>query len=1003
MADDLDFQDILQRIQREWNFMTEDNCVPVQVALQLMDSSSLGRAYQYEQFQETHRQLQKALKAIVNEHHQGFNSSIGTFHKIQSSIQTSQGRVRTLKESLIRAKSDLASTKPELKGLATSSQSYDVMLQALGNIEQLQLIPEKLEARISEKRFLTAVDVLQDALRMIRKSEMESIGALSDLRVYLSNQETSLVDILVEELHSHLYLKSPYCQDRWKAYGEEQAKESMGGNVRPVHVFLDSLSTSAPMVEDASRNPEADSFYYIQMIIESLNKMGRLDFAVDKIEQRLPVELFKVVEKTNNDVDQRHPSALRKSRRRNQDGLDLGAVENDIRSAIIYDFLWTLYSKFEAIAEGHRVVHDVVTGIVKREGLRNSSSLTGGFKELWKLYQSEIRSILHDYLATDGEVSHRSAQGGGNYHRNQRDRNKRMFKLSDMSNKSPDLTMEQDDLEFILKESVPGLVSDSRRPAGVLTSDNLAHPDGSATGHKLLIEPSVFNMGLLLPPSLGFLQRLKSIVPSGADIVTSTLTSFLDDFLVNVFHPQLDETLMDLCAQTFIELDAFQQDQQWFNHAQRPIFKGTLAFFNLITVFCKMLDTIPHDQSFSQLIIGQMVTYYDKCCGWYKTLVTRAQAQAQGGIRPKASASLAEPGEMHDILMELWNEKDGDNPDLIQKEIDLLISTTNAKPLEPLDMIFDRKAYASMCLLYTSMRWLAKKISRLRSISDHSPETSSHESGAGGKPRSARRWTLVNPAIPRNESSPIYLPMTPESVVAFDGVVTSYEDLATTVLLTLHLEVRVHIIYYISQSLSTNYLFEQAVNEADPAVLSLNADLVAFDEDIATHIRDEEHEFILTPASLSPLITTTLISTATRIPAMNAHGLTRMSLNILVLQQNLKNLTHSATTSLARAEHYYNLFSAGPDAMVERAKRMVRRREKGKRKEVGSGAAAGPKKGTGAGAGEEEEEYTYEQLKVLVELFYSEALRSGRREVVMAAKRGVNDHLLQLSEFLWQT
>ena len=55
--------------------------------------------------------------------------------------------------------------------------------------EQLQLVPEKLEARISEKRFLIAVEILQSALRMIRRSEMESIGALSDLRVYLSNQE----------------------------------------------------------------------------------------------------------------------------------------------------------------------------------------------------------------------------------------------------------------------------------------------------------------------------------------------------------------------------------------------------------------------------------------------------------------------------------------------------------------------------------------------------------------------------------------------------------------------------------------------------------------------------------------------------------------------------------------------------------------------------------------------------------------------------------------------
>jgi exocyst complex component 4 len=53
----------------------------------------------------------------------------------------------------------------------------------------------------------------------------------------------------------------------------------------------------------------------------------------------------------------------------------------------------------------------------------------------------------------------------------------------------------------------------------------------------------------------------------------STLTSFLDDFLVNVFHPQLDETLVDLGVQTYAEVDAFQEDPQWPTVARKPIFK----------------------------------------------------------------------------------------------------------------------------------------------------------------------------------------------------------------------------------------------------------------------------------------------------------------------------------------------------------------------------------------------------------------------------------------------
>ena len=66
MADSTRYQEILQYIQQEWSFMADDSCVPVQVALQLMDSSSLGRAHQYDQFKDTHKQLQRALRAIVN-------------------------------------------------------------------------------------------------------------------------------------------------------------------------------------------------------------------------------------------------------------------------------------------------------------------------------------------------------------------------------------------------------------------------------------------------------------------------------------------------------------------------------------------------------------------------------------------------------------------------------------------------------------------------------------------------------------------------------------------------------------------------------------------------------------------------------------------------------------------------------------------------------------------------------------------------------------------------
>jgi Xaa-Pro aminopeptidase len=146
-----------------------------------------------------------------------------------------------------------------------------------------------------------------------------------------------------------------------------------------------------------------------------------------------------------------------------------------------------------------------------------------------------------------------------------------MFKLSDIE-QSSEMKAEQDELDEILKSSVPGLVSKSRQKAA--TNDTSQSSKGnSGTGHKILLEPSVFNMGLLLPPSLSFIQRLKDIVPVDADISMSTLTSFLDDFMVNVFLPQLDETVTDLCTLSFIAADAFTEDPQWSKVSPRPIFK----------------------------------------------------------------------------------------------------------------------------------------------------------------------------------------------------------------------------------------------------------------------------------------------------------------------------------------------------------------------------------------------------------------------------------------------
>jgi Xaa-Pro aminopeptidase len=180
-----------------------------------------------------------------------------------------------------------------------------------------------------------------------------------------------------------------------------------------------------------------------------------------------------------------------------------------------------------------------------------------------------------------------------------------MFKLSETDG-TTEIRAEQNELDEILRSSVPGLVSKTRQKS--TTNDNSDSKQGnSGTGHKILIEPSVFNMSILLPPSLSFIQRLKEIVPVDSDIAMSTLTSFLDDFMVNVFLPQLDETVTDLCTLSYITPDSFTEDSQWLAVSPRPVFKVSSQLPNALEL---LLTLNTRERLNSCLLSASSV----KCC-----------------------------------------------------------------------------------------------------------------------------------------------------------------------------------------------------------------------------------------------------------------------------------------------------------------------------------------------------------------------------------------------------
>ena len=122
-----------------------------------------------------------------------------------------------------------------------------------------------------------------------------------------------------------------------------------------------------------------------------------------------------------------------------------------------------------------------------------------------------------------------------------------MFKFADTDNRavSNGIKVNDDSVQQALKSSVPGLVNmqSAGEGSGVFNGNIVGSDDHYSTAgrHRRLIPPNAFNVSTLFQPTLAFIQRASAIAPPGFEEESKSFSGVLEDFVVNVFLPQLDE------------------------------------------------------------------------------------------------------------------------------------------------------------------------------------------------------------------------------------------------------------------------------------------------------------------------------------------------------------------------------------------------------------------------------------------------------------------------------
>lgn len=126
----------------------------------------------------------------------------------------------------------------------------------------------------------------------------------------------------------------------------------------------------------------------------------------------------------------------------------------------------------------------------------------------------------------------------------------------------------------MLRDTVPGLVQGALETAVQTILSNLSTDDRllGAEHHRLLIRSDAFHINVLFQPTLAFLNRVADVLPSGLES-TRASTELLDEFVLNVYLPQLEEKSSMVFHNIVTGHDAFLVDPSSLKLSSQPLLK----------------------------------------------------------------------------------------------------------------------------------------------------------------------------------------------------------------------------------------------------------------------------------------------------------------------------------------------------------------------------------------------------------------------------------------------
>jgi exocyst complex component 4 len=734
---------LLGNVQLDWKQTIYEDSNPLDIALPLLDTTSVGLAHRRGEFLELKDRISNGLKLAVNEHFQSFNESIGSYRSIVNGISGSQAVVDNVKENVQNTVEFLNEKDPNsISQLNDNLKTYNDMIAILDAIDDLKTISKDVENEISAKNYSKAQSLLHKAAQAANKFNLWELPALGNLKEFFEVQEGQLFEILVEELHNVIYSKKLF--DTFNTHSIDLGNKD-GVPYSTIEKYLidsididisDSAHSSQARVEEfvsylmksttSELNDEENELSEINMLDETnpfnqilsilsiLHNQGKLQLALNILIERIATELNQLINRVVEDTKVRHAKIIK-----SLNSITLGSSvqshmltklsTDNYSSTVIQDLFWSFFKKLLFLKQCIKVIvvinqkfevnnPDVSHFILKREDQSSNPALpeasTIDLMKLWKVVQVEIKNLILTYVSMDDS----SSSVTFNPTTTRQPNSLFQFYHVDYNN---DHTVE---LKSVLQDLFPGFINSN----DLNTVDSPYIEDNKFLKQSKIIPPSILHMRYILEPFLLFIQGLTLLVPEFED----DPLKFFNDFMSNEFLPLLEEAFTVLYIADVEEknsLEIFEFSNLDISHYENfelqstspnettkttKVFKFFAEFKMFLNNVCFILNTsLQFRKEFSSIIFKILSKFEDKVEELYQDLYNEllnyletdreVKAVFQNPNR-KLSSTMIQKTSINKI--ELRNSKVYYNFRVLQNSMKLMLELLNNHLIKTIDL-----------------------------------------------------------------------------------------------------------------------------------------------------------------------------------------------------------------------------------------------------------------------------------------------------------------------------